>query len=536
VDSSCLPFSAIPHTTRLFLDFLHDFDKVRQFYPRPPLGRDWLSAEAASLRYDQGRREQVTAVLDRQNRSWGASQETLDSIARFRAGASAIVTGQQVALFGGPLFAIYKALTAIKLANEASRAGCESVPVFWLATEDHDLEEVNNVTLLTSEDSLVPFKTSSRGTKDAPMSAVWLGTDIERLVEDALRALGDSEVGDFLRESYRSGETFGTAFGKLFSRLFRHSGVVLVDASDPELHAIAEPVYRAAIMAASDLETELLKRGKQLETAGYHAQVKVAPSSTLLFGLHDGARVPIHRAGDGFALANQRLSSDELLHRISAAPEQFSANVLLRPVVQDYLLPTLAYVGGPAEVAYFAQAAVAYEELLGRVTPVLPRFSATLVEPRIKRVLDRYGLRLTDTFHGVEHLRVVLAEHALPGDLNASFDQALRSVDDSLAQLHPSLERLDRTLLDAAARAGSKMRYQIERLRERAARALLRQSEEQARHADALITSLYPGKELQERVIGGVSFLARYGTQLLLRLYDVAQTCCPDHQIVYLEP
>lgn len=536
MESSCLPFSALPHTTRLFLDFLHHFEKVRQFYSRPPLGRDWLSAEAAALRYDQSRRERVAAVLDRQNRSWGASQETLHSIARFRAGASAIVTGQQVALFGGPLFAIYKALSAIKLANEASRAGCECISVFWLATEDHDLEEVNNVNLLTSDGSLAPYRTSSRGTKDAPISAVQLGPDIEGLVEHAVSALGDSEVGDFLRESYRQGDTLGSAFGKLFSRLFRHSGVILVDGSDRELHAIAEPVYRAAIMAAPDLEATLRHRSKQLEAAGYHAQVKVAPSSTLLFGLRDGARVPLHRGSATFAIGDERIPTDELLRRISTAPDQFSANVLLRPVVQDYLLPTLVYVGGPAEVAYFAQAAVVYEELLGRVTPILPRFSATLVEPRIKRLLDRYGLRLIDTFHGIEHLRVLLAERALPGDINASFDQVTRSVDTSLAELDLSLERLDRTLLDAAQRAGSKMRYQIERLRERAARALLRQNEEQARHADALITSLYPGKELQERVIGGVSFLTRYGTQFLLRLYDVAQTCCPDHQVIYLEP
>jgi bacillithiol biosynthesis cysteine-adding enzyme BshC len=536
VESSCLLFSEIPHTTRLFLDYLHDFDKVRQFFSRAPLARDWLSAEAALLRYDPGRRERVAAVLERQNRSWGASQETLDSIARFRGGASAIVTGQQVALFGGPLFAIYKALSAIKLANEASHAGCECVPVFWLATEDHDLEEVNNVTLLVSDGSLLPFKTSSRGPEDAPMSAVRLGPDTEDLVAEAVRVLGDSEVGDFLRESYRAGETLGSAFAKLFSRLFRHSGVVLVDASDPELHAIAEPVYRAAILGAADLEAALLQRSKQLETAGYHAQVKVTPSSTLLFGLRDGARVSVQRVGGGFTLGEQRFSSDELLRRIATAPEEFSANVLLRPVVQDYLLPTLAYVGGPAEVAYFAQAAVVYEELLGRVTPVLPRFSATLVEPRIKRLLERYGLRLSDTFHGAEDLRILLAKHALPDDVNTSFDQVLHAVDNSMAELNASLERLDRTLLDAAQRARSKMRYQIERLRQRAARALLRQSEEQARHAEALMAALQPGKELQERVIGGVSFLSRYGTQLLLRLYDVAQTCCPDHQVIFLEP
>ena len=532
--SHCLSFQQVPHTTRLFLDYLYHFDNVRQFFPRPPFSRDWLKDEASRLHYDRARRERVAAILERQNRAWGASQETLDNITRFRAGASAVVTGQQVALFGGPLFSIYKALTAIRLATEFTHAGQESVPIFWLATEDHDVAEVNHVTLLVPDGSLASFATEARGAEDAPVNDISFGPEIEARTEEAARLLGDSETAEFLRQSYRAGETLGSAFASLFSRLFQHSGVVLIDASDPELHEIGESVYRAAVVAAGDLDQALVERGRALEAAGYHAQVKVTSSSTLLFAIKDGSRVPVHRANSDFTIAGEKLGEQELLRRITERPAEFSANVLLRPVVEDYLLPTLAYVGGPAEVAYFAQAAVVYEELLGRVTPILPRLSATLVEPRIQRLLERYGLAPAETLIDPEHLRVLIAERALPGDINTSFDAAIAQLEGSMAGIRASLERLDPTLVEATERAGSKIQYQLDRLRERAARAQLRRSEETAAHAASLSNSLFPEKEPQERVIGAMSFLGRYGTQLLLTLYDAAKTGCPDHQIVYL--
>ena len=532
--SHCLSFRQIPHSTRLFLDYLYQFNEASRFFARPPFARDWLKDEVARLRYDAARRERVATVLERQNRAWGASQETLDNIARFRAGASAVVTGQQVALFGGPLFSVYKAISAVKLATEFTHGGEECVPIFWLATEDHDLAEVNHATLLAADGSLTPFATEARGPKDAPMSHVRLGPEIEARVQEAARLLGDSEASGFLRESYRAGETLGSAFAKLFSRIFQHSGVILIDASDPELHTVAESVYRAAIVAAKDLDEALLERGRELESAGYHAQVKVTSSSTLLFAINDGSRVPVHRANGQLVVAEEKLGQDEFLQRIRQRPEDFSANVLLRPVVQDYLLPTLAYIGGPAEIAYFAQAQVVYEELLGRVTPILPRLSATLVEPRIQRLLERYRLSPADTFSDPEHLRVLIAERALPGDVNATFDAATRQLEGSLAEIQASLERLDATLVEASERAASKIRYQIDRLRERAARAQLRRSEETAAHAASISNSLFPQKEPQERVLGAMSFLGRYGTQLLLTLYDAAKTGCPDHQVVFL--
>ncbi len=203
-------------------------------------------------------------------------------------------------------------------------------------------------------------------------------------------------------------------------------------------------------------------------------------------------------------------------------------------MVQDYLLPTLTYTGGPAEVAYFSQAAVVYEALLHRVTPVLPRFSATLVEPRLANLLERYALTLPDTFHGEEALRQKLAAHALPAELQGAFDSANSALENSLSLVRDALARLDVTLVDAAKVAESKMRHQLDTLRARAARAELTRGEVLSRHAALLSNTLYPNKGLQEREAAGVHFLAKYGVGLLQQLYDLIHTECLDHQVIYL--
>lgn len=532
--SECLPFSQIPHTTQLFTDYLSYPSKVQHFYPHSAFFTEWLKDEAALVRYDAARREQVAAALERQNRGWGASAAVTKNIERLRAGALAVVTGQQVGLFGGPVFSVYKALTAVKLAEVATQSGVDCVPIFWLATEDHDLAEVNHV-FVPGAEGLQKLEVSTHGAEDAPVGTVKFGEEILPVVESAAGLLGDTPVTNALRESYRPGESFGSAFGRLFAKLFGEWGVVLLDASDPELHQIAEPLYRAAVERSAELDEALLARGKELESAGYHQQVKVTPSSTLLFATQDGARVAVHRReNDQFVIGKEEISRQQLLKRIADAPEGFSPNVLLRPVVQDYLLPTLAYTGGSAEVAYFAQAAVAYEKLLGRVTPIVPRFSATIVDSKMRGLLDRYQLSMTDLFSGPEKLQERLAENALSSELQKSFDVAQAAVDGSMAAVRESLARLDKTLVDAAENAETKMRHQLESLRARAARAELRQSEVLGRHAAVLSNSLFPDKVLQEREIPGIYFLARHGTELLRDLYDSIHTDCLDHQVISL--
>src|SRR5262249_20153891 len=210
-------------------------------------------------------------------------------------------------------------------------------------------------------------------------------------------------------------------------------GVVFLNPLDPELHNLVKPVLRGALERSDEITQALLARNQELEAAGYHAQVKVTPSHTLCFYLENGARTPVRHHDGRFLIGERTVAAAELLSETERCPERFSANVLLRPITQDYLLPTLCYIGGPAEIAYFAQIEAVYSKLAGRVTPIVPRIFATLIEPRIAKLLDRYQLSLTDLFAGPEKVREIVAERALPDSILKSLDTAAEHLEQCLS-------------------------------------------------------------------------------------------------------
>lgn len=533
MSGDCVSFQAVPHVPELFRDYLYHFEKVQRFYESSPHDRAGLLSHVRQLRETAHFPAQIADILERQNRAFGASSSTLENIARLRNGAVAAVSGQQVGLLGGPLYSTLKAVSAIRYARDLSAQSVTCVPVFWMATEDHDLEEINHVTLLNLDGMPERVQTSSAGVKDSPVSEVRLGNEIAPVVARACELLDDSDAAAAVRESYRPGESLGTAFAKLFALLFADFGLVLLDPSDPELHSAAAPLYARAIEKAEELNAAVIQRGRELREAGYHEQVKVTPETTLLFEKRDGARTVIHRANGDFSVGRDRSTRDELLRRIQAAPHRFSPNVLLRPVVQDYLLPTAAYFAGPAEIAYFAQVGVVYQQLLGRSTPVLPRCSATLLDARAQRIMSKYDLRLPDLFEGSDAVRAIIARKQLPAPLAGRFDETSAIATNVLRRLTGDLQNLDPTLARAGKRAESRVLYELDRLRRKAANAELRKNGEVSRHAEWLSANLFPSRGLQEREIAGVSFLARYGNDLIGRLVDACGGCT-GHQLINL--
>jgi bacillithiol biosynthesis cysteine-adding enzyme BshC len=529
LETEYLPFSSIPHTTRLFDDYLHNFDRVKRFYAQPPLREDWWANEIKKIQYPAERRKAVAAILERQNREFGAGEKTFSNIQRLREGAAAVVTGQQVGLFGGPMFCLLKALTAVAMAEKAG-----AVPVFWLATEDHDLEEINTVNL-PAGDHLQKFTVNVPHQEGAPVGTIAFTDEITAAAAQVEANFGKSEISELLAASYRKGETFGTAFAKFYARIFSDLGIVFLNPLDAGLHRVAQPVFRAALEKPEEINQALLTRNHELEAAGYHAQVKVTPSHTLCFCFEDGARIPVRHQDGEFFIGERKLASAELLQETEQCPEKFSANVLLRPLVQDYLLPTLCYIGGPSEIAYFAQIEVVYHKLASRVTPIVPRIFATLIEPRAAKLLDRYQLSLPDMFNAPEKTRELVAARALPDSILKSFDSAAEHLEQALALLQGPLEKLDRTLVDAAENAGSKMRYQLQGVRDKAARAEARKNTEVLRHADELITALYPNKELQEREVGAAYFLLKYGRGVVEQIKSAARTGCGEHQVIRVQ-
>lgn len=282
------------------------------------------------------------------------------------------------------------------------------------------------------------------------------------------------------------------------------------------------------------MTSELLERSQQLERAGYHSQVRVMERGTLLFLSHDGKRQPVRRSNHGFSVARASFSLEELLDSLERAPEDFSPNALLRPVMQDALLPTAAYIAGPAELAYLAQAEVVYRQLLGRMPAVLPRASFTLVESQIARLLKKYGIDVRDCFLGRQHLRATLERRYLSKGLERRFDRDERALERMLEGLRDSLGKLDATLAGAAGTAERKMLHQLQKLRAKASRAASFRSGVLDAHERLIWEALYPHKGLQERTVCFLPLMARQGSDLLGELEKRSGLGQTQHQVLYL--
>ena len=543
----CFPITVLPHVSQIYRDYLAMGESagdaaVRRWYGAEPFSGRWLGeapqVEHAGLLAD---------LLDGQAVEFGASDSARANIAKLRAGARAVVTGQQVVLFGGPLLTLLKAATAVARAREATAAtGVEHVPVFWLATEDHDLEEVDQVSLLTKT-SVETLRVGLKVAHAVPVGGVVPGPELDAVLERASELLEFAPVSEWLRECYLAGEGDGTrptlalAFGRLIARIFADQGLVVMDAASRGFHALGASTLRYAIEHADELQKALIARGKELVRAGYHAQVLVAEGGSMLFLLDEktGERVALRRTGssDGDAqwkAGGRVYSSAELIAILEAEPERLSPNALLRPVFQDTLLPTAAYVGGPAEIAYFAQSAVLYEAILRRITPVLPRLSATLLEPAIAAVMNKDEVQLPDAMTSAEELAQRLGARAMPIEVKRKLAAVGNAVEKELEALTEYLGGMDESLGRAAEVSASKMLYQMNRLRRMAATFELQKEASLRKHAEAITLNVFPDGHPQERVVAGVWFMAKYGDGLVERLVGVAGNRCPGHVVVRL--
>ena len=515
----CLRPREVPHLTRIAGAYLSDFSQVAGYYEHPPT-LDGVRAAAASV--PSGRREELIVALRALNQLLGPEGHLDASVGRaldrLATGAVAVVAGQQTGLFTGPAYTLYKALTAIHVAKELTAAGTDAVPVFWLASEDHDLAEVDHADWLTRqglEHIELPRETSTDGHR---VGEIALGHDVARAVACASNSLdgpGAEAIGSALASSYTPAETYSSAFGKLFARLFQGRGLILFDPLDPGLAALAVPVLQKALRETAVLVADLISRSKALEHAGYHAQVKVTESATLLFAMLDGRRLPLRVRNSGLAAGPRHFPLGELLALEERSPGALSPSALLRPVVQDSLLPTAAVITGPAEMAYFAQSHVLYRRLLGRMPAVLPREGFTLVEPHVARMLKKYKLDLPDVLRGSQHLRRRLERESVPRALARQMTLGDRNLRRYLERIRKPLRKLDPTLTGALDTAQRKMLYQLDKLRTRAGRAADHREELLDRHERILREALAPHHDLQERTLCALPLLARQGLELL---------------------
>ena len=524
----------VPGQSRLFLDYCAADSAVRPFYPSLPRETAWQQRCPRPDHWNE-----IVDLLAAQNPTPSATA----SIAALRAGAATVLTGQQVGLFGGPLYTPFKAASALARARQATAAGQPHVAIFWLATEDHDFAEINHVSFPSRKElrKLVYAKTPAA---PIPVGNVVIDETIEPLIVQAWELLGTSDAMDALVAAYKPGRTFGQAFADFYSKAFAAQGLLILDASSAEIHRLGSPVLKAAIERADEFHAALVERNKALEAAGYHAQVAVASDSSLLFLLDErtGARLSLKRIPasanephDLWQAGRERFTSADLLGILAAEPHRISPAALLRPIFQDYLLGTSLIIGGPAEIAYFAQSAVLYERVLGRITAAEPRLSATLIEPAIAELLRKHELGIDRVFReSADSLAQLLAARAMPVEGKQKLSAAGNALDVELQPLIEYMRAMDPGLGRSAETAASKMRYQMNRLRRLAANFEMQREGSLRRHADAIERALSPGGVLQERVHGAAYYLARYGFELTETLTELASDPCPGHKAIWL--
>ena len=533
-NAECYPMSVLPHITRLYADYLAMAEapaSVRSWYGAEPLGSGWMGREVAVADVAG-----LADALHHQSLTFGAGDLAFHNIELLRNGGRAVVTGQQVGLFGGPLLTLLKAATAVARAKEATAAtGIPHVPIFWLATEDHDLAEVDQVSLLSKH----AVEVLRLGLHDAakPVGGIAVGPTVAAILDQASELLAYAPVCDLLRECYSPEATLGQAFARFMARIFASHGLIVMDAAGREFHSLGKAVFRAAIERVGELEAALLARTRELEASGYHAQVLVKPGTSMLFLIDEATEVRhiLRRATDDVWKAGPHTySTAELLAILEAQPERFSPNALLRPVFQDTILPTAAYIGGPAEIAYFAQSEVLYRNILGRLTPILPRFTATLIEPAIATIMAKDEVSLEDIFNAktVDALAHRLGARAMPIEEKRKLAAVGNAMDVELAALTDYLAAVDESLGRSALVSASKMRYQMNRLRRMAATFEVQKQASLTKHAEAMVLHLFPGAHPQERVVAGAYFLAQCGDGLKVRVVDEAASMCLGHSVV----
>jgi bacillithiol biosynthesis cysteine-adding enzyme BshC len=536
----------IPGLNRLYADYLYDFGRVAELYNAPrPFDLEALSAAAGQVEYPAGRRQAMAALLERQNRAWAPAgrlpEATAAHLREFAApGTVAVITGQQVGLLGGPLMGLHKAMAAVLLSEQLRSRGVPTVPVFWMATQDHDLAEIDHAWVLDAAAEPRRLQGDLGPSHEAPVGPLRLSAAITGLIEEMARCTGaDAAALADVQASYRPGVTLADAFASLFARWFAPWGLIVFDPLQaPEAAAVWAPVYREVLDRQPELAQRLSARAQQLTAAGYHVQVEQTAAATMLFLHRDGARLGLRRRLDASAGSAEPLLLGERPLGLGAAqdwiaehPDCVSPSALLRPYLQNLVFPTVAQVTGPSETAYLAQTAVLYPDLGSHPPVTHPRATATLLDPKSQRLMRKHGLDLEQIW--TEPIEELLARRALPAGIDRQIGAMRTTFDREFETLTRDLKTLDPTLVDATGAAVQKIHHQLEQLETRVARSFARRSDEAGAQARYLAGHLFPRRTLQERLLSAAGWAVRY-PDLLPLLHHHLDPLTPDHQVIDL--
>jgi bacillithiol biosynthesis cysteine-adding enzyme BshC len=527
-----------PWIRRLAADYAYDFAAVAPFFSGDPSERDAWTAAITRTQAHSRRHQEVAGVITAQQRRRQAPPSAIEAGERLADRSTvAIVTGQQAGLFGGPLFTLLKALTALKLADQISRDHrVPAVAVFWIDAEDHDWEEVRGCTVFDGELAPRSVALSARAAAEpTPVATVRLDDSVTAALDELERVLPATEFRASLvaelREIYVPGAGMADAFGRWLEHVLGARGLVVYDSSDPAAKPLASDIFARELSMPGQTARLAALMGANLTARGYHAQVHVQQDNLALFHL-DGTRRAIRQQESGFVAGDQHFTPEALLRQAKEQPSFFSPNVLLRPIVQDTLFPTICYVPGPNELAYLGQLRGVYEHFGVPMPLMYPRATATILDSAAARFIRKYHLPLEALQQQDEAALNELLKNQIPEVVETSFGEAARGIEAQMARLVQAVPALDPTLEGAAKSTLGRMQHELDTLHTKMIQAAKRRDETLRRqfiHARALA---FPQGQAQERTIGFVSFLNQYGPAFVERLDEELPLDIGRHWIV----
>ncbi len=536
-----IPFSELPEQSKLYTDYIYDFEKVRKYY-----GVDFSNDNELRNHFSNvlagfsPKRKKIVELLRRQNARLNNSSDYESMLATLSSeNALAVVTGQQVGLFCGPLYTLFKTISAIKLASELKERfpEFEFMPVFWLEGDDHDIDESNHIHLLNSTSDVVRVEaifTNDEEENLQPLSEIKFDASIEQVFQqvDALLPASDYKPAlmNVLAAYYKEGETYSTAFARTLTKILGKN-ILLIDPYDAEIKKILKPIFEKEFQTYPKTSEEVIKQSAELEE-NYHVQVK--PRVINLFYIEDGMRRGLEPIGSGMSLrgTKRKLMPEQIRMILETKPESFSPNVVLRPVCQDYLLPTAGYVAGPGEIAYFAQLKGVYQHFGVEMPPLFPRATATILERRVAKIMDKYQLNFLDAFENFEIIMKKALTAANPENIPGEFEKTTAEIKKAIDRLEPLIMRVDPTLKGTMDSTISRMLYHLQHLEEKTTAGYRRKNEQVLQQTKKFQQSIFPNRNLQERVLNFTYFYNKYGEEFMELLFRELPAYAKAHKVI----
>jgi bacillithiol biosynthesis cysteine-adding enzyme BshC len=530
---------------KLFEDYLYNFEKISPFFKWHPLN-DWSACIEERLS-NYSLRQEIAEILYHQNQRWNASNKTFSYIDKLKApNAVAIVTGQQAGIFGGPLYTIYKILSVIKLVEYIQKKFDEwlFVPIFWMEVGDNDYREINHFYFFTVNNELERLSLSELPDDYRSVALRKIPSEIteihKRLYEISFPSEFRDQIIDNLKRIYAEGKSFTIAFAELLHHLFGNYGLIVMDPTEEKVARLAKPLYFTVLQKSEKINNLFERHSGHLMDRGYHSQITLEPGQSLLFiENEDKARSKIILDGDKGIIQNPQKKTqifrNDLFELLSQSPDKFTPNVVLRPVLQDFLLPTAAYIGGPSEISYAAQLQPIYQ-LLKVVEPIFyPRTRITVVENKIQKIINKFELDFPKILAFRERFIDEFLSAHTDQKVQKSFKLAEQHIEKAIDGLRSVLLQIDRTLDSSIAKTEKSMIDFLAKLKYRAEQFNKKKLETEIDQINKIILNLFPESEYQERILNSFYFQIKYGPELIDKIYHTMDVLKWDHQLILME-